>query len=191
MVHAPCATRFGILIGGLHQSSGPYISASWTIFAGGLKPNDRLTGAVAEDFVENVLFCRAPSSLAGASSLFPQLFDSLLLTWVWIARRDCFQAIEALEAEMLLLPGVKLGIHRFGGMEFASVANGRELGHLHGHGLLDVHLEPPQALALIAAGRVRPHHVFPNSGWISFQLESSADVPFAVELLGSRLPLRA
>ena len=119
--------------------------------------------------------------------LFPQLFDSLLLAWVWLARRSRFQAIEALETEMLRLPEVKLGVHRFGGMEF--VLAGRELGHLHGHGLLDVRMNRPQARALIATGRVRPHHVFPNSGWVSFQLESPADVPFAVELLGTRLPL--
>jgi len=122
--------------------------------------------------------------------LFPQLFDSLLLAWVWLLRRPRFEAIEALETEMLCFPGVKLGVHRFGGMEFDLAINGRELGHLHGHGLLDVRLDRPQARALIAAGRVRPHHVFPNSGWISFQLESPADVPFAVKLLGTRLTLK-
>jgi hypothetical protein len=31
--------------------------------------------------------------------------------------------------------------------------------------------------------RVYPHHVFPNSGWVSFQLETPRDVPFAMALL--------
>ena len=87
---------------------------------------------------------------------------------------------------MLQLPGIRLGVHRFGGMEFINVANGRELGHVHGHGLLDVRLDRQQAAALINAGRVRNHHFLPNSGWVSFQLESAADVPFAVKLLNTR-----
>ncbi len=116
---------------------------------------------------------------------FPQMFDSLLLAWVCVARRPRLKAMEALEAEALRLPGVKLRNHRFGGVEF--VRDNRELGHLHGHGLVDVRMERTLARALVAAHRVRPHHVFPNSGWISFQLESCADVPFALELLGARV----
>ena len=59
------------------------------------------------------------------------------------------------------------------------------LGHLHGHGLLDVLVGRQKGKILIAAGKVRSHHVFPKSSWISFQLESIADVPFALELLTS------
>ncbi|MEO6181554.1 MAG: luciferase family protein [Verrucomicrobiota bacterium] len=89
--------------------------------------------------------------------------------------------MEALEVEALCLTGVRLKPHRFGGIEFEE--HGRELGHVHGHGLLDVFLKRESARTLIAAGRVRPHHVFPRSRWISFQLESTSDVPFALELL--------
>ena len=113
--------------------------------------------------------------------LLPQLFDALLLAWTATFRRERLRALEALEARALALPGVTPRVHRFGGMEFCQA--GRELGHVHGHGLLDVRLPRPEALALLAAGRVRPHHVLPRSGWVSFSLESEADVPFALELL--------
>lgn len=92
--------------------------------------------------------------------------------------------MERLEAEALRLSGVILKAHRFGGIEFA-VGPGRELGHLHGHGLLDVLVGQPYSERLIASGQVSPHHVFPHSSWISFQLESSADVPFALNLLSA------
>jgi Luciferase len=90
--------------------------------------------------------------------------------------------MENLEREALSLLGVQLSIHRFGGIEFLK-ENGRELGHLHGHGLLDVLVGRERAKILIANGRVRRHHVLPDSGWVSFQIESAADLPFALELL--------
>jgi hypothetical protein len=90
--------------------------------------------------------------------------------------------MERLEVEALRLPGVDLKVHRFGGIEFVE-KDGRELGHLLGHGLLDVAVGRKAADLLIASGRVRPHHIFPRSRWISFQIESNADVPFALELL--------
>lgn len=113
--------------------------------------------------------------------LLPQLFDALLLAWTAAFHRRRLRAMEALEDAALALPGVRPRVHRFGGTEFCQ--SGRELGHVHGHGLLDVRLPHAEAAALLAAGRVRPHHVLPRSGWVSFALESEADVPFALELL--------
>jgi len=112
----------------------------------------------------------------------PHLFDASLLAGTCVFRRSRLAAMDTFEAEALRLPGVRLGVHRFGGTEFVE-KQGRELGHLHGHGLLDVSVGRQAASALLADGRVRPHHVFPRSNWISFQIESQADVPFALELL--------
>ncbi len=36
---------------------------------------------------------------------------------------------------------------------------------------------------IIAAGRAKPHHVLPDSGWISFYLNESTDVEKAIGLL--------
>ncbi|MGH7454435.1 MAG: luciferase family protein [bacterium] len=35
---------------------------------------------------------------------------------------------------------------------------------------------------IIAAGRAEPHHVLPDSGWVSFYLNESADVEKAIGL---------
>lgn len=123
--------------------------------------------------------------LAGVP-FFPQLLDSLLLASVWVFHPQRVKAMELLESEMLRLPGISLRVHRFGGMEFHHAGLG-ELGHVHGHGLLDLKLGKEKARRWIEAGRVKPHHVLPTSGWVSLQLDSPADVPFALELLQTGL----
>ena len=112
----------------------------------------------------------------------PQIFDAGLLAWTCLAHRARLAAMEQLEARALALPGVGLRVHRLGGMEF--VQGKRQLGHLHGNGLLDARLARGAAESLVSAGAVGAHHVFPpRSGWISFQLETPADVPRALEIL--------
>ncbi len=71
--------------------------------------------------------------------------------------------------------------HRFGGIEFR--LGKREIGHLHGDSLLDIPFPMKTRDALIAGGRVEPHHVLPKSGWISYRLHSPADTDEAVRLL--------
>jgi len=113
----------------------------------------------------------------------PHLFDAVLLAETSLFHRARLSAMERLETEALLLAGIRLKVHRFGGIEFVN-HQGRELGHLHGHGLLDVALDRNAARSLISSGAVRPHHVFPDSRWVSFQIETEADTTFALELLG-------
>lgn len=112
----------------------------------------------------------------------PHLFDALLLGWTMAFRPARRRAMEALEAAVLALPGTRLRVHRLGGVEFVG-ADGRELGHLHGHGLLDVPAGKARAAGWIADGRARAHHVRARGGWVSFPLETDADVPAALALL--------
>jgi len=112
----------------------------------------------------------------------PQFFDAVMVAGTFMFRRPRLAAMEALEAGVLRMPGVQLKTHRFGGIEFVEKA-GCELGHVHGNGLLDVAVGRLIARALLAEGRVRPHHIFPDSKCVSFQMESEADVPFALELV--------
>ncbi|HUR45425.1 MAG TPA: luciferase family protein [Candidatus Saccharimonadales bacterium] len=120
----------------------------------------------------------------------PHFFDAMLVIVTWISYRSRLKAMENLEAEALRLPGVRLRTHRFGGIEFVDEM-GRELGHLHGNGLLDVPVGNEAAASLLASGRVKPHHVFPGSKWISFQIETQADIPLGLELLVFPLLRRA
>ena len=88
---------------------------------------------------------------------------------------------ERIAGEVLSWPGVTQSPHRFGGVEFR--CRGKELGHVHGDRLCDIPL--PKALRgeLVASGMAEPHHVLPESGWVSIYLESEQDVANAIEIL--------
>jgi hypothetical protein len=75
-------------------------------------------------------------------------------------------------------PGVELGPHRFGGVEFR--LGRRELGHLHGDRIADLPFPRWLRDELVAAGRAGPHHVLPDSGWVTFQIADGAEQ--AIEL---------
>jgi hypothetical protein len=83
--------------------------------------------------------------------------------------------------ELLTWSGVTVQPHRFGGIEFS--VQGKEIGHLHGDYLVDLLLPKSRRDELIAAGRAEPHHIYPESGWVSVYLRSEADVLNAVEIL--------
>ena len=111
----------------------------------------------------------------------PQLFDATLLAWTGLAHPARLAAMQEIESRALALPGVRLRVHRLGGTAFAR--GPRELGHLHGNGLLDLFVGHAERAALVAAARAQPHHVFAQSGWISFWVRSDADVASALALL--------
>ena len=117
----------------------------------------------------------------------PHVFDALLLTHTAIFRRPCLAAIEAITESMGQLPEVRLCMHRFGGIEF--VAADRELGHIHGNGLLDVHLGREEATRCVGEGRAEWHHLFGPSAWVSYWVRSEADVTGAIALLRAALAI--
>jgi hypothetical protein len=71
--------------------------------------------------------------------------------------------------------------HRFGGVEFRYGT--REIGHLHGDALLDIPFPRRIHDELIAAGKALPHHVLPDSGWVSFRPAGAEDAGAAITLL--------
>jgi hypothetical protein len=87
---------------------------------------------------------------------------------------------ERIRREVLRWPGVTEAPHRFGGVEF--LLGRRELGHLHGDRLADLPFPVRIREQLVREGRARPHHVLPQSGWVSYPIRSEADVPGAIEL---------
>lgn len=78
--------------------------------------------------------------------------------------------------------GVEPGPHRFGGTEF--MLDGREVGHIHHFGLLDVPLMRPIGEAVVAAGEAGRHHVLPNAGWVATFVDDPGDRDHAEALLG-------
>jgi hypothetical protein len=86
-----------------------------------------------------------------------------------------------IRAAVAAWPGMSEAAHRFGGVEFR--LGTREIGHLHGDRLLDVPFPKRVRDELVMAGLARPHHVLPESGWVSFPIEAEPDVAAAVALL--------
>lgn len=112
----------------------------------------------------------------------PQFFDTMLLCATALCDRARFRAIGDIEASARKLPGLRAGVHRFGGVGF--VVHGRECGHIHGNGLLDCFVGRTNRDRLLQSGDgVTPHHIFPNSGWISFFVRNPRDVERALELI--------
>jgi len=87
---------------------------------------------------------------------------------------------DAIRDELLRWPDVTAHPHRFGGVEFR--VRHREMGHLHGDRLADLPFPRRIRDELIAAQRARPHHVLPDSGWVSVYIQGAGDVPAVVEL---------
>jgi hypothetical protein len=77
-------------------------------------------------------------------------------------------------------PGVVASPHRFGGVEFR--VDRRELGHLHGSRLADLPFPVRVREDLVRDGRAEPHHILPESGWVSVRIRSEADVAAVIEL---------
>ena len=77
-------------------------------------------------------------------------------------------------------PGVEIGPHRFGGVEFRF--GRRELGHLDGDRIADIPFPRRVRDELIAAGRARPHHVLPDTGWVTTPIDGPGEADHAIEL---------
>ncbi len=90
-------------------------------------------------------------------------------------------AHQKIQEAVLGWPGVTAQAHRFGGTEYR--LGRREIGHIHGDHLVDIPFPKKVRDEIVAAGRAEPHHVLPQSGWISFYLNMPADIERAIHLL--------
>jgi len=77
--------------------------------------------------------------------------------------------------------GVSAHPHRFGGTEFQFGT--REIGHIHGDQLVDIPFPTKVRDEVVAAGLAQPHHILPDTGWISFYIRREEDVQGAIDLL--------
>lgn len=87
---------------------------------------------------------------------------------------------ERIAATVASWPEVEVFPHRFGGVEFR--VGRRELGHLHGDRIADLPLPRRVRDQVIASGRARPHHVLPDSGWVTASMADSGGVERVIEL---------
>lgn len=87
---------------------------------------------------------------------------------------------ERIAAVVTAWPGVQAEPHRFGGIEFR--LGRRELGHLHGDRIADLPFPRRVRDQLVADGRAQPHHVLPDSGWITVSIHTPEEADRAIEL---------
>ncbi len=87
---------------------------------------------------------------------------------------------EVVEREVSIWDGVEARPHRFGGVEFR--VSGHEIGHLHGSRMADLPFPVRMRKELVAEGKAEPHHLFPQTGWVSYYPRGPEDAPAVVEL---------
>lgn len=88
---------------------------------------------------------------------------------------------EQIRETVLTWPGVTEGEHEFGGVEF--LVGKREIGHLHDDlNLADLPFLVKVREQLVQEGKALPHHIFPNTGWVSYRVRDESAVPGAIEL---------
>jgi hypothetical protein len=85
--------------------------------------------------------------------------------------------------------GVSAHPHRFGGTEFR--LGRREIGHIHGDRLIDIPFPTTVRNEVVASGEADPHHILPDSGWVSFYIRDEADVEKGIALLRRSFELAA
>lgn len=90
-------------------------------------------------------------------------------------------ASELIKNTLTKLDGVTAHPHRFGGIEY--LYGKREIGHVHGNYLVDIPFPKKVRNELVSKGLAEPHHILPDSGWISFYIRSKSDVESAIGLL--------
>lgn len=77
--------------------------------------------------------------------------------------------------------GITTSTGRFAETEFH--VGGRMIGHVHGDVQADIPYPRSLRDELIAAGRAEPHHIHPDSGWITRYIQSDDDADDVVELI--------
>jgi Luciferase len=88
-------------------------------------------------------------------------------------------AVEVVREAVERWEGVTTHDHRFGGVEFR--LGRRELGHLH-RSFADLPFPRKVRDELVRAGRARPHHILPESGWVTVPMRTPTEVHNVLEL---------
>jgi Family of unknown function (DUF5519) len=114
-------------------------------------------------------------------TLFAQFYDASLKLTTLLFNPKVLDCVDAIEAEVTSWPNMSVQLHKFGGVQFNF--NNKEVGHIHGNGMLDLLLNRKAKSELLIEGRVRDHHTFKDSGWITFVIRTANDYEYALGLL--------
>jgi hypothetical protein len=86
-----------------------------------------------------------------------------------------------LEQRVCSWPEVSVHSHRFGGREFRF--RSAEIGHVHPGGIVDIPFPRSVRDALLDERLAEEHHWVPNSGWVTFRVQSQDEFEHALWLL--------
>jgi Family of unknown function (DUF5519) len=113
--------------------------------------------------------------------LLPHVFDALLKISMIFRNSQILDYLDEIENEVLSWEKTSAYLHKYGGIQFNF--DKKEIGHIHGNGLLDILFSKEVKVKFVQEGRVKEHHIFKDSGWISFYIRTTEDKQFAIELL--------
>jgi Luciferase len=88
--------------------------------------------------------------------------------------------IDKISAQVGNWEGIVSARHRFGGTEF--LLEGREIGHVHNFGLVDIGYSRAIRDYLVSENLAEPHHIYPDSALTSFYVNAEKDVEHALWL---------
>nr|WP_242689100.1 luciferase family protein [Pedobacter sp. SYSU D00535] len=100
---------------------------------------------------------------------------------LFLLRPQLLSMLDEIELEVTSWEGISARTHKYGGLQFDYLD--KEIGHLHSNGLLDILFSFKIKEQLREEGRIQDHHVFVNTGWITFGIRSKQDIPYALCLL--------
>ena len=104
---------------------------------------------------------------------FPLALDGALLLWTFLTRSEVLDWLDYIRDEVEKWPDISITMHRFGGLEFRK--GGKEIGHIHSNGVLDLPLPKAIREEVLRTGTAVPHHTFPLGNMVSLVLRKSAD----------------
>ncbi|WP_435358575.1 luciferase family protein [Haloarchaeobius sp. DFWS5] len=91
------------------------------------------------------------------------------------------EVVDSLVTEVGSWPGVREEEHRYGGTAF--LVGSREIGHVHGSGMLDIPYLRALRDQLVAEGLTNQHHLLTSSGWTTYDIVEPGDFEHARWLL--------
>lgn len=109
------------------------------------------------------------------------VFDAWLMICTWLTNPGLLDDIDRIALTTRRWPGITITTHKYGGRQINYL--GKELGHIHSNGLLDMPLSRAGKQKLMEEGRVIDHHTFIGTGWISFYIRDKADADYALTVL--------
>jgi hypothetical protein len=86
-----------------------------------------------------------------------------------------------LEQDMKTWEDIQTVPHRFGGVEFQW--GHVEVGHVHRGGMMDIPFTRRIRETLVDAHLVQPHHLLPDTGWVTFYIRTPEDLETARTLM--------